>query len=472
YFKTDIWQKWDFNFGKVDTENVFQARDERAWIYKWPVAEIFKFLAPTEAYARTVSALWGILSIILIYFSASYFTKKKEIGLVSAFLFAVSISGIIFDRRLRMYSMFFAVFLAFSWMFFKFLEEKYAGQNKLIKLFWEKTGFNIIYFIPAAILGAISFLTHQLTANIVFIFILYALIQLAIIIKNKQNYINKYSVSLIILFIGYIIAAIALPKQLAIFTAGLRFFNSHWNYFPNALSDYSSIIVAIIFLALGIYFLYKKEKLSKETLWLAVSFIGTIFLAAFVWNRTAGDQYIFFIKSFGIILIASGIYFTAEFFKENLNRFGKYSFYVPLVLALLILPDYAYFFQTDNTYKQTSESSNPSYRKIFTYFKKSKNPADVLITRNFRNYYWSGAKVKVFDFGVDVVDQGATVETKKLTLDQLQNIIRENPSGWFIFSDNDEDYISNDAVNFAEKNLERVSNSQVRGTISVYRWGN
>jgi len=94
YFKTGIWQNWDFNFEKVNADNVFQARDERAGVYKWQVAELFNFLPPTESTARTISVLWGILTIALIYFVATDFTKKKMIGLIGAFLFAISTSGI------------------------------------------------------------------------------------------------------------------------------------------------------------------------------------------------------------------------------------------------------------------------------------------------------------------------------------------------------------------------------------------
>ena len=125
YAQTGVWQNWDFNFEKVNSDNIFEARDERAWIYKGQVAQLLKVFPPTESVARTVSVFWGIISIILIFFVAKYFSKKNEVALISAFLFAISVSGIIFDRTLRMYAMFFAVFLAFSWFLFKFLEEEY-----------------------------------------------------------------------------------------------------------------------------------------------------------------------------------------------------------------------------------------------------------------------------------------------------------------------------------------------------------
>jgi len=463
YRQTGIWQNWDFNFGKVNEENAFQARDERAWIYKWQAAQLFKILPPSTATARTVSALWGIISIILIFFVGRYFSKKDAVGLLSAFLFAISVSGLIFDRRFRMYAMFFAVFLAFSWMLFRFLEEKYEGKNKIIKLFWEKIGFNIIYFIPTLVLGLVSILTHQLTANIVFIVLIYCLAQIIFQLKDKGSWFNKYSIIIFLAIIGYISGMIFIPEKINLYTAGLQFFENNVSYFSKVFRDYSSAIPAILFLILGIYFLSKKQHLKKEMLWLVSSFLGILLLAAFIWNRNAGDQYIFFILSFEIILIACGIYFAADFFEKNLEKFGKKVFLIASIISLLILPNYAYFFQNNNTYRQTSEGESPNFEKIFSYLKKNKKDTDVLITRNFRNYYWSGAQIKVFNFGGELAKE-------KLSLKQVQEIVSQNPSGWFIFTNNDEAYIANDAITFAEKNLEKISNVAVRGKVKVYHW--
>jgi len=464
YAKTSVWQNWDFNFGKVNTENAFAPRDERAWIYKWQVAQLFKILPPTESTARTISVLWGIFSIILIFFVAKYFSRKNEIGLLSAFLFTISISGLIFDRRLRMYAMFFAVFLALSWMVFKFIEEKYEGKNKLLKAMNDKTDLNFVYFLPVLILGVISILTHQLTANIIFVLIIYSLIQIGLTVRSGGSLVNKYSIFILLVITGFIGGIILIPKQLGEYTAGLQFFNNNFSYFSKVFADYSNAFLAIIFIALGIYFLWKKQNLKKETLWLASSFFTILLLAVFIWDRNAGEQYIFFALSFEMILISTGIYFLAEFFQKNLAGVSQKVFIITIFLTLLILPNYTYFFQENNIYNQTSNSETPNFRKVFAFFKKSKLDGDVLITRNFRNYYWSGAKVKVFDFGGELAKE-------KLSLEQIKKITTENSSGWFIISDNDEDYIANDVITFAEKNMEKVSNVAVRGKIKVYRWG-
>jgi len=465
YAKTGIWQNWDFNFGKVNNENIFEARDERASVYKWFPAMFFKFLPPTEGVARSASALWGILSIILIYFAATYFTKKKTVGLLSAFLFAISISGLEFDRRFRMYAMFLPVYLSFSWLLFSFLEKKYVGKINFLKNFSEKWGLNLLFLIPAVLVGVLSLLTHQLTANIVFTVGTYLLFWAIMSFKKEKSYQNKYFILFFAGILGFVGLNILAPKEVGSFTAGLSFFKDHWKYVGIVLADYSNGILGAIFAVLGVYYIYRKQNMQKEASWLLLSFLIPLLAAILLWDRNVGAQYIFFVKSFEIILIAAGIYFVAKFLKENLPSYGKKAYLATLILALLILPNYAYFFQENNTYKQTSSADNPNYRKIFTYFKKYKKDGDVLITRNFRNYYWSGAKVRVFDFGGEL-------SKEKLSLNQVQQISIENTSGWFIISNNDESYIANDAISYIERNFEKVSNPQVRGDVMVYRWGN
>ncbi len=465
YAQTGFWQSWDFNFGKVNTENVFAPRDERAWLYKIQVAELFKHFAPTEATARSISALWGIFSIWLIYFVAKYFTGKRNIGLISAFLFAISMSGLIFDRRLRMYAMFFPVFLLFSWLTYCFYEESYKGKISWIKKITDKFGVNLIYLLPAVLMGLLSLKIHELTVSIAPIFVIYVLIFAIQAAYKKRSFVNKYFITLsgiVVLSGGALLFAY---DKLAKYLNGIEFFNNNFSYFSIVTSDYSHPLIAALFFAAGIFYLVKQKKLTKEGIWLVVSFLVPLLMAVFLWKRTAGAQYIFFTQSFEIILIAAGIYGAAKFFKNNLTNFsGKKVYLVSILLALVVLPNFSYFFQENNVYAQTSASESPNYRSIFTYFKKKKLPSDVLVTRNFRNYYWSGQKVKTFDFGGEL-------STDKFSLAQLMEVVNNNQSGWVILSDNDDRYVSKEASQYMEDNMTKINDLAVRGNALVYRWG-
>jgi hypothetical protein len=463
YLKTGVWQNWDFNRGVVNAENEFAPRDERAWAYKWQVAELFQILPPTEAVARSVSAAWGVLTIFLIFFIARDWTKRAEVGLLSAFFFAVSISGIIFDRRLRMYAMFFPIFLLFSWLTYKFLESRYGGKIDFIKLFNSKFGVNIVFLVPAILFGLLSFHIHQLTGSIVMITVVYFIVQYILELRTSKNYLNKYLIFLGVIVAGILGARIAASGLVDSFFGGIVLFTDHPSYLIITLRDYSHPLIASLLIILGAYHLMKNPDTKKEGIWLVVSFLAPLFMAMFLWRRNVGEQYIFFAQSFLIILLASGVYFSAKFFQDNLAQFKNKAFIAAIVLAAFIVPQYGYFFEENNAYRQTSEASNPNYRSIFTYFKKNKKPGDVLISRNFRNYYWSGEKVKTFDFGGEMTKEN-------FSLEDLQKIIQENPSGWFIYSDNDEDFIANDAEKYALDNLEKINAIAVRGKVKVYRW--
>jgi uncharacterized membrane protein len=465
YAKTGTWQSWDFNKGQINNDNVFAPRDERAWPYKIQVAEMFKFFAPTEAVARSTSAIWGVLSIALIFFVARYFSGRDGIGLISAFLFAISVSGLVFDRRLRMYAMFFPLFLLLSWMTYLFYEEKYKGKFGCCQWFSKKIGVNVLFLIPALAVGILSLKVHDLTVSIAPIFFVYVLILAVVGLYKKGFSWNKYVVTLALMLLGGIGAFLLVSDKIGKYTAGIKFFNDNFSYFSIVTADYSHPLIALLLFTVGIWYLAKNGAGTRKVAWLAVSFLVPLLMAVFLWRRNAGAQYIFFAQSFAIILIASGIYGLGEFLKENLSKFGgRKVFFSVVVLTLLILPNYAYFFQENNVYNQTSKADNPNYRSIFTYFKKKKNANDVLITRNFRNYYFSGQNVKVFDFGGEL-------STEKFSLQELQKIVTENKSGWVILSDNDDRYISNEASRYMEENMTKVNDIAVRGNVLVYRWG-
>jgi hypothetical protein len=128
-----------------------------------------------------------------------------------------------------------------------------------------------------------------------------------------------------------------------------------------------------------------------------------------------------------------------------------------------LVPNFGYFLEENNTYHETSSGSNPNYRKVFAHFKKNHLTTDVLVTRNGRNYYFSGAHVPVYDLGDEI-------SRTRLSQAELEKLMLEYRTGWVILSENDYDYVGKGVKEFLNKNLTRVSNDQVRGTIDVYRW--
>lgn len=464
YSRIGEWKAWDFNHGQPAEMNVNEARDERAWGYKWQAAQLFRFLPPTESVARSVSALWGVFTILLMFWTGWFYTHKKTVGLLAAFLFAVSVSGIIFDRRLRMYAMFFPVYLAFATTLFAFFESEYRGRWPLCRKLWERFGVNGCYLIPVVLLGVLSFHTHQLSINIVPLFGAYVAWMAFMAWRKGEGFRNKYAVMLGAGMLGALATVIVSSyARRLLFSDGLVWFDDHYSYFGYVLRDFAHPLLGILAMTFGSYVIGKRLDRSKEAAWITLGILVPFVMAVWFWRRNEGPQYIFFAQSFALLLAAAGIYGAVRFTREHFAAFGRKAVWVTLGLSLLLVPNYGYFLEENNTYHETSSGDNPNYRKVFAYFKKYKGKNDALITRNFRNYYWSGAEVPVYDFGGEL-------SKEKFSLAELQSIMAAHPHGWVIVSTNDYDYISNEAEQFWKKNMERVSNAQVRGAIEVYRW--
>lgn len=464
YTKTNLWKAWDFNEGKLAEINQNDARDERAFVYKWQVAQIFRYLPPTEAVARSVSVFWGMLSLLVIFWATRIFTGKKEVALVATFLCAVSISALIFSRRLRMYAMFFPLYLAAATSWYAFYELEYRGKWSVLRTLWIRFGVNGLYLFPALLLSLLTYLTHQLTPHIALSIGLFALIMAGKRAWQGKGWQNKYAVTVGLGLTGIILLIFLAPGFVRAFLGGLTFFDDHFSYVGYVLSDFGLPLIGLLLGGFGLLALAKQQDSSNAAYFLGSAFFLPLLMAIFLWNRNAGAQYIFFVQSFWMILVAFGVYQLFSILAERFRDFGKWFQWVLMVLFVAIIPAWGYFLEENNTYHETSSSSNPNYRKVFAYFKKNQAPTDALITRNFRNYYWSGAKVPVYDFGGEVSHD-------KLTLADVQQAMREHSTGWLIISTNDYDYITHEAEDFFKKNLTLVSNSQVRGEIEVYQWG-
>ncbi len=465
YAQTEEWKAWDFNFGQPAVMNENDARDERAFIYKWQVAQLFEVLPPTEAVARSVSVAWGLVSVVAMFWAAYVYTRKKEIGLLAALLFAVAVSGIIFDRRLRMYAMFFPVYLVLATVLYRFLESEYQGKIEWIRTLWKRTELNLSYAPAVLVFGILGIMTHQLTAVIVFSAAAYLAARAVCEYRASHTLKNKYVALLGAGLLGLVLLYFVASGLILAFAAGLTFLDDHYSYFGYIFADYAHQLLVAALMAYGAYTLARTgEEGRKAAGWLSLSFLVPLILAVWFFRRNAGPQYIFFAQSFGMILAAAGIWYLWELLSSRFAEWGKKGSYALLVLMIFLVPNWGYFLEENNTYHETSTGGNPNYRKVFTYFEKTMAEGDVLITRNFRNYYWSDAKVPVFDFGGEL-------SKERFSLAELEKIVAEHQHGWVIISTNDYDYISKEAEEYWKKHMERVSNDKVRGDIEVYRWG-
>ena len=476
FMKTGEWHAWDFNLEQPDVLDFYAARDERSWIYRFQVAQLFRFLPPTEVVARSVSVFWGLLTVLAVFWSARVFTKKTSIALLAAFLFAVSIDGIEYDRKLRMYAMFAPVFLAFStWLFLFFkspssvethghasLQEQIQTLFKRINTFF---GINLLYLLPALLAGLLSLHLQLLTVNIVFsLFDYFLAVALLHNFFPKVISLSKSALwGLGTFFFGTLFVYAFFPELLLSISGTSKFFMDNYDYLAKMFNDFQHPLLGALFAGFGFYTLFFTMKKPKSALWLATAFLVPLLLTIFVWKRAQGTQYVFYLEPFMLILCAVGVVGLTGWLQKNIATVPKKTIAVVVFsLAVLLLPNYGYYFQERNTYHRGNDPV-ADYRKVFLYLGKLRTPGDALITRNFRNYYYSKWHADVLEFGGERADHN-------LTREEIQKFICEHPSGFVVMFDNDWDFVTKDGRAFVENTLQKIDHSSVRGAAEAYRW--
>ena len=309
--QTGQWKYWNFN-----TQSLTDREYTRGQVYYWQVAQVLKLLNPTEANARLVSAMWGMIGVLLTFAAAYVVTKNIRVALLAAFLCAISISNLTYDRKLRMYSMFAPIFLLFSYSVFYFLESKiFLAKRNLISKISNLIGINL-YLLPLVLLlGYLAFLTHDLSVNIVPIAAAYVFI--LFIIGYKKDRQLKNNMYFWLLVTGIMIFLVSLQTKYV--RVGLNWIDPstrNWSYLEKINLDYSYLIAGLILMIFGIFHLWKKH--GKIGIWTVLSFLIPLFCAMFLWDRNAGDQYIYLVQPFKIIIVAAGIHFIAKHISENI----------------------------------------------------------------------------------------------------------------------------------------------------------
>ncbi len=473
YFQTGQWQAWDFNHGEPNVR-LNEASDERAWIYRWQVAQLYKYLPPTEFTTRLVSVLWGVLTSIILYFVTLSFTKNRWIALVATFLWVVSVPAIEINRKIRMYSMFAPVFLLFMWSLFQFIEScvdrvgenVQAGKGVFIRVFF---AVRWIYVVPVILCGALAMHLHVLTGNFIIVTSLY----FVVMIYFSSGVMRKRYISYVcVIGMGMLLIKILRPADWAYFSQTIVFFENHWSYIGHILRNYWHPLLGGVMMIVGGWHLIKRQEDPRAGIWIVSTFFGLLFMAMFLWLRNVGAQYIFFAQPFGLILAAAGVVCVAEYV-STLSSGCKGGCISIIIAGCIFLPNYGYFMQENNTYHITASADTANYRKVFDYIKRNAQVGDVLITRNFRNYYWSGLDITVFDFGSERSEEQLAEEgkVKRITMKYVQDIVADYPSGWVVIADNDEVFIEKEAQKYFDTYFTKIDDSSlVRGDVQVYRW--
>ncbi len=446
------WKYWDFN-----SETITDRDYTRGQVYYWQVAQLFNFLEPTEQNSRLVSVMWGLIGVVTIFFVTFWITKNVYIALISSFLLSVSVSALMFDRKLRMYSMFAPVYFLFSYAIFQFLEsKKYLTVPKILVDLSRKTRLNLFYLPLMLLMGVLALLTHLLAVNIISTIIVYLAIMAAAAHKKKIAFSkNRY-----FLYLSLLIALIVGMSQTKTFGQAANFFEigkSTWSYLEKVSLDYGHEILAFTFFFFGCYYLIKK--CGKIGVWTILSFLTPLLSAIFLWDRNAGHQYIYFTQLFKVVSVAAGIYFVAKIVSEKVFSGNKLSLGLISVYFILILVNLPFFVSDDSFYQEPRHWNYSNYRETYSYFLKKSAPDDAIIMRKFMSFNIKGAHKEVLEYGVG----------NKLTLEKLKRAQKKYNGLWLINTDG-EFNIKSDAKKYIEKEFELIKTKYTNDKVRIWHW--
>ncbi len=474
YYKTGVWQAWDFNHDAPSVRDN-KASDERAWLYRWQVAQMYRVLPLAESTARVVSALWGIITTVLIYGVTVSLLRSRAIGVVAAFLWAVSVPAIEINRAVRMYSMFAPVFLMLWWSAFRFVEHvprltiHPADRVTLRRVVSAALHVNWAYAIVVVVMAVLALHLHPLAGNLALMVVGYFFWMAVVSRAPLMRW--RYVVYLGVCAAGAVACAVFLPSVWVQLASGMVFFDDHWGYLAHLARSYWHPLIAAAALVGGSVALVRFRDVAPAGAWLVSTFIVGLTAAIFLWDRNVGAQYIFFLQPLAMMVAAAGVVAAARWMARATRR--RAAFIGTLLVAALLLPYYGYFFQKNTTYHITMTADRANYRKVFTYVRDNAKPGDVMITRNFRNFYWRGMGIPVFDFGSERDESLLAKEgkVKKITAVYVQEIMVQHPRGWVVLADNDNVFVEKAARAYLAQHATAVTDSDlVRGKVTVYHW--
>ena len=465
YAQTGTWHAWDWNVSAPDTVDFYAARDERSWLYRWQIAQVLPHVAPTESAARIVSVLWGGATVLVVYWAAWIMTRRRDVALLAALLFALSATGIAYDRKVRMYAMFYPFYLALATLLYQMLTARPSARwGKFIHTVSTTTGVHLPYIIPMLVVGAISAHLQLLTANIAFALVGYAL---AVVVCHRLCATRPDDRAARWVLGGAVaataLAAIAAPHILRGIAGTSTFFIDNYGYITKILADFQHPLLGTAVVCFGFFTLFVSWKRPHAALWLAAMALVPLALSIWVWKRTQGTQYVFYLQPFVILLCATGVAGIADWMRSVVSpATARRAVIAVFAGAILLLPAYGYVMADDTTYARDIDRT-ADYRKVFAYLGTKRGPSDALITRNFRNYYYARWHAPVLDFGGERA-------THDLTTNEVRTFVCAHDAGSVVIFDNDWDFVAKDARALIETSLRRIDHSSVRGAARAYRW--
>ncbi len=308
-------------------------------LYCLPTAKISNFLGNNAFSFRILSVIFGILSIILVFFITKLLFKSKKTALLSTFFISFSYIHIAWSRQARWYTM----LLFFFWLsIYFFYKATYWGKSKTLN------------YVLAIFFLILAILTHKIALILPFVFIFWIFV---------NNFHKKDLYKILILIIT---PFILFPS---FFINSIKNMDLSYNL-PYYLNFYLRNYFIFIILAIFYYFSTTKKN-KKKVIFLTVLLLFYLIPLSFFTN-IVHYRYMFHLTPIFFVLGSVG---AINIYKKLRHNYLKIAFIFLIILAFFVFkqgvfyPHNFYFLEADMPAEASAKEDNPSFfdRPYYAY---------------------------------------------------------------------------------------------------------
>lgn len=342
-------------------------------------------LGNSEFTLRSLSVIFDILSILLIYLLGSIYNKK--IGIIASIIYATTMIPIVYAQEARGFAMFTFLALLSTYIFIKILNQK------------EDT----YHFLLYTLVNLLALYTNYLAIFILAAHSIYLLTQR----RDLKEHIASYLLTAIFFLPGIkILYQQTLLRQTAL--QGAFAIRNMPNFFGMNILILILPVILLSIILLALYLLSKKIKIKQQhnKLLAIILILAAILLHFFIFDLTlrsfAWIRYSLFLLPFAIILITKTL--------------SKSKLLTSLLILILILNSISLY-----TYYQTP--TKPEWKNAVNYIEENSENPLILFERAGSNVniykYYSTKPHTSMNLTTRVNDEYIQIEDKEL--ENLEN---------------------------------------------------
>jgi len=340
----------------------------RADLYHYPAGWLYAVFGRNAAILRSLSTLFGMVSIYITYYLGSKVFRNPVYGLIGASFVAFGTFDIAWSRQIRMYSELQMFFLSAVTFFYLFLQEKE------IKRAWKKLALSAVFALAAI-------KTHTIAIVILPAYFAMALFYWRNYLKNFKVIIAGVLLALVVLYLSGGLRWFHLLEQ--IYLNPQFYFDDYFAFiFKNHLFELLMFVVAVVFAC------FKKQ---KDVLMFILAF--ALIYCAFGINRGMGMRYIYMVMPIFYLIASYGVVELWKL-KNVLGKVAVVGAFTAVMLwqpSLVIWPQETYFLE----YRPMMENGivpeytpQPNFKKTYDYLKSVAKPDDIFIVAHSAIQDW------------------------------------------------------------------------------------